>query len=249
MNSIIRCARHYWFCAADPLRMGGTFARRERFNEAVFIDPERRFLFTKNEKCGNNTARRTLQFLAAKHPLPEDFADTRRWQAPLLQPSDLSLTGIEDINGAISFKFAIVRNPYVRTLSVYLNKFHGHGRQAQKFARALGKRLPEDFGEFVSMIAHQRPEQMDPHWRVQYDNIFCGIIRYDHFIRFENFESEFHSVLKNFYGAAEIRPVRKRITPTEEKLSGYYRPELVLLVRDIYRRDFEFFGYSADLPV
>ena len=72
LSSSIRCARHYWFCAADPCGFGGTYKQRERFNEAVFVDPQRRFFFTKNEKCGNNTARRTLQSLTAKRPLPED---------------------------------------------------------------------------------------------------------------------------------------------------------------------------------
>jgi hypothetical protein len=222
--------------------------RRKRFNDAIFIDPQRRFLFTKNEKCGNNTARRTLQFLAAKRPLREGFIDTRRWEAPLLQPSDLGLDRIASINAVIAFKFAIVRNPYARTLSVFLNKFHGRGAQAKKFARAIGHQLPGDFGEFVSMIAHQSPAEMDPHWRVQYDNLFCDIIAYDHFVRFENFESEFRAVLERFYDAAQIHSVRKRERPTEDKLSAYYTPELVLLVRDIYRRDFDFFGYPKELP-
>lgn len=248
MNSIVRCARHYWFCAADPCGFGGTYKQRERFNEALFIEPDRRFLFTKNEKCGNNTARRTLQFLAAKRSLPEDFIDTNRWTAPMLQPSDLGLKRIADISAAVPFKFAIVRNPYVRTLSVYLNKFHGRGAQAQKFARTV-PREPKDFADFVSLIAKQKPEDMDPHWRVQYDNIYCGLIKYDQFIRFENYQTEFYAVLEKFYGSAKIRPVRKKTVPTEEKLGGYYTPEIARAVRNIFAKDFEFFAYPAELPV
>lgn len=245
--NIVRCVRHVWFCAADPCGFGGTYKQRERFNEATFIDPERRFLFTKNEKCGNNTARRTLQSLAAKWPLPEGFTDTNRWAAPMLQPSDLNLKRIADIN-AVPFKFAIVRNPYVRTLSVYLNKFHGRGAQAQKFAHKL-TREPKDFADFVSLIGQQTPEQMDPHWRVQYDNIYCELIAYDQFVRFENYETEFFAVLEKFFSSAAIKPVRKKAVPTEEKLSGFYTPDIARAVHDIFRRDFEYFGYPTTLPI
>ena len=166
----------------------------------------------------------------------------------MLQPSDLGLKRAGGINEAIPFKFAIVRNPYVRTLSVYLNKFHGRGAQAQKFARTVA-REPKDFADFVALIGQQKPEEMDPHWRVQYHNIFCELIKYDKFVRFENYTTEFYAVLEKFFGAAEIRPVRKKSVPTEEKLGGFYTPEIARAVRDIFARDFEYFGYPTDLPV
>lgn len=249
MSRIARCARHYWFCARDPCHFGGTFKQRERFNDAVFIAPDRAFLFTKNEKCGNNTARRTLQFLVAKTPLPEDFVDTQRWTAPLLQPSDLGLKRIAEINETIPFKFAIVRNPYVRVLSVYLNKFHGRGAQSQKFAKAIGSDPPASFAEFVSLIGKQTPEEMDPHWRVQYHNIYCDLIKYDTLVRFENYETEFYAVLEKLFGTAKIQSVRKRAVPTEEKLAGFYTADIAKAVRDIFRIDFEYFGYPVEPPI
>lgn len=249
MNRIARCARHFWFCAADPSQFGGTYAQRERFNTAVFIDPERRFLFTKNEKCGNNTARRTLQSLTSPTPLPADFADTKRWQAPLLQPSDLVMARIEELNERVPFKFAIVRNPYARVLSLYLSKFRREAIKAKRFSRELGVDYRISFAEFVARINRQTPEEMNPHWRVQYYNVYCERIKYGEFVKFEEYETHFASVLGKFFDRTKIESVRKGQFKAAEKITKYYTAEIARTVRDKFKIDFEYFGYDTALPL
>jgi len=249
MNRALRLLHHTYFCLADPAGFGGTFVDRKRFNDAVFVDPERRFLFTKNEKVGNTTARRTLQSLYFGHMLPEHFADTRRWTAPMLQPSDLGLTRIEDINTKVGFKFAIVRNPYARLLSAYLNKIKFQVRRLKKFAGEAGLEGRPEFPDFVRAVAKQAPQQMNPHWRVQYYNIYCDRIRYDRFVKFENYEAEFSAVLEKFFDHAKIETAHKRWTHAGDKLAGYYTPELAAIVRDTFARDFDTFGYSPKLDL
>jgi Sulfotransferase family len=247
MTPAVRIAKHIGFCLFDTSGMGATFKARERFNLAVFVSPKRDFLFTKNEKCGNNTVRMTLQHLAAEKPLAADFRDSNRWFAPLLQPSDLGLKEVGAVN-AIPFKFAVVRNPYTRILSCYLNKFAPGFRKREKYGRIAGGGADIDFATFVSQVAAQTPDEMDPHWRIQYHNIFCGIIRYDRFVCFESMDAEIGAIVRQFSPGAPIRNVRKGQYRAGEKIAEYYTPAIARMVHDTFALDFETFGYADELP-
>jgi hypothetical protein len=242
MNAFGRMVRHVAFNALDPAGLGRSYKYRERFNNAVFISPKRDFLFTKCEKCANVTMRRSLQNLVAEETLPPNFHDIDRWFAPLLQPSDLGLWRIDRIN-EIPFKFAVVRNPFSRLLSYYLSA------QRENFRKLLGTDENMDFATFITIIAKQQPEDMNPHWRVQYYNLFCDVIEYDHFLRFENLEEELNAFMSRYSNKPEIRSVHKNQGNAGKKLAAYYTPELEKLVREKYTVDFEFFGYPAELPV
>lgn len=247
MNIAVRVVRSLYFVHCDPLHLGGTSSQRDRFNTAVFISPKRDLLFVKNEKCGSNTARMRLQHLAASAPLPEGFRDTNRWAAPLLMPSDLKLRRVEDLNDLIAFKFAIIRNPYVRLLSCYLSKFGGKPGSEGKFDNKFAEGRPGSFDEFVARVEAQTPEQMDPHWRTQYYNIYCNYLRYDQLVKFENYETEFNAITQRFFGKSEERNVRKGEHNGAKRLAQYYTPEIAARVRAKFAIDFETFGYSKDI--
>jgi len=248
MNTFVRAVNYLLFCHLDSAHFGSTYEQRERFDSAVFISPKHDFLFTKNEKCGNNTARMTLQHLAAEKALPATFRDVNRWAAPMLQPSDLKLARVEDMNDLIPFKFAIVRNPFARLLSCYLSKFAG-ATSKKSLRKRLGVEGALSFAQFVARVCAQAPLEMDPHWRVQYFNIFCDRLKYDHFVRFENYEPEFNALMLRFFGKTGIQSVRKGAQQADLKLTDYYTSEIAKTVRDKYAIDFETFGYGTELPV
>lgn len=243
-----RLLRHTAFCLRDPAGLGGTYAYRERFNHALFISPKHDFLFAKNEKCGSNSARMTLQSVAAGRTLPKTFKDTNRWFAPLLQPSDLGLRDIRQINALVPLKFAVVRNPYSRALSCYLDKFSPDNPKLERFARRAGGSGAMSFGEFIEHVSRQQPFEMDPHWRVQARNIYCDIIDYDRFVYFEALEEEFGAILARIGTGANLWTVHKGHRNAGRRIAEFYTPQIAKLVRDTYAEDFERFGYSAELP-
>ena len=246
MNTVLRLINYLRFSHLDSAHFGSSYEERERFNTAVFISPKHDFLFTKNEKCGSNTARMTLQHLAAQRPLPSNFRDVNRWTAPMLQPSDMKLRRVEDLNEMVPFKFAIVRNPYARLLSCYLSKFAG--RPKPNLGKRLGTHAALSFPDFVARVCRQAPLEMDPHWRIQHFNIYCDRLRYDRFVKFENYEEEFNELMLRFFGRTGIHNVRKGAARAELKLADYYTPELAQNVREKYAIDFETFGYPTELP-
>ncbi len=105
-----------------------------------------------------------------------------------------------------------------------------------------------DFATFVNYVTLQTTEEMDPHWRVQYYNIFCDVIQYDHFARFENLEDELRTIMARYSSQPEIRSVHKDQSNAGKKIAAYYTAEIAKKVRDKYALDFEFFGYPAKLP-
>jgi hypothetical protein len=73
-------------------------------------------------------------------------------------------------------------------------------------------------------------------------------VRYDCFVKFENYEAEFSGLMQRFFGRSEMRNVRKGQHKAELKLGDYYMPEIARAVREKYAIDFETFGYSVELP-
>jgi hypothetical protein len=121
--------------------------------------------------------------------------------------------------------------------------------QRENFRKLLGTDENMEFATFITIIAKQQPEDMNPHWRVQYYNLFCDVIEYDHFLRFENLEEELNAFMSRYSNKPEIRSVHKNQGNAGKKLAAYYTPKLEQLVREKYTVDFEFFGYPAELPV
>ncbi|GEM_PF-3118935 len=234
-----------------PNRYGSTGILRARFNDAVFVSPRGRYLYAANEKAANSTMRATLQMLECGGQLPVHYKPYKRWTGPLLQPSDVA-----DFEALLAdrsiYKFCVVRNPYARLVSCYRNKLERGGHRAfRRKARELGldPRQPMPFDSFVRALARQDQKKMNPHWRIQYYNVFMDMIAYDEIIRYEDFNSRFPALVAKLYpesgDAMDAVVSRNRHEVNSNELIGrYFTPELKDIVRSVYRLDFETFGYE-----
>jgi len=147
--------------------------------------------------------------------------------------------------------FSVVRNPYTRVLSAYLDKI---GKGSDKhvwhpFCRQFGiseqtTKEKLTFKKFLIMISNVNPNDLDPHIRPQSRNLLSSILSFDHIGYLEEF-----STTAGFFEVANINYVHSapHARNASEKLSQYYDAESISLVQDIYREDFYEYSYSLDI--
>jgi hypothetical protein len=208
-----------------------------------------RYVYVQNCKCASSTVRATLW--AAEHGLglagppgaPHRMVDgvpfvddPRRWEH------------VED-----EFVFTIVRNPYVRVLSAYLDKIVRHrgplawGRFAA--AHGLGDG-PLAFGDFLRLVAATPEDQMDVHWRPQSCCLAPSVVPYDFIGSMETFQADIAHVLHRIFGdRVPLRDIVHHRTGSSGQLAQHYGSEEIRLVRQIYAADFANLGYSTDPTV
>ena len=143
------------------------------------------------------------------------------------------------------FKFAFVRNPWDRLVSVY----HYKGFKDRYSFRDFILRGMSFENRYLGVYRHLMPQ-----YEYLYDN--KGNLLVDFIGRFENLQNDFEEVCKKLRiepGMLPHRnPTKGRGVDTEgggargSKLNytAYYDPELVKIVGDLYAKDVATFGYA-----
>ena len=227
----------------------------ELFNYSVHISLKYNYLFTETPKVACSTVKTVLQRMELDDPqfFREEFEDIHhRSFSPLIRP--VQIANLDRLLKSSIFKFCFVRNPYSRLLSAYLEKICGNKSQKKAILEALGKSGEDltqsvSFSEFVQLICNQSDEEMDPHWRPQYQQPFQKGITYDFVGKLESFPEDLHDALSkiNRDFAKYLGHEKRHATGAKEHLKKYYTAELIEMVKRLYRDDFEFFGYDINI--
>ena len=152
------------------------------------------------------------------------------WHEPLhLKPIDLQLK---------YDWFAIVRNPYDRVVSEAYCNWFGYKAMYGKDFENVNK-----YNKFIQKQITNRP--VFDHWREQYnylpilDNVVCHILKY------ENINEEFNTLMKRYNLDLELNTVSNK----SNRIYGIndFSIETILLINDVYSKDFEMFGYKKYL--
>lgn len=155
------------------------------------------------------------------------------------------------------FKFLFVREPLHRFLSAYKDKFIGKNRWfSKKIRKAIVKRLrPEDFdrngennvsfSEFAQVYSGNVAR--NPHWR-QYEEL-CHpcIVNYDFIGHLETLQQDAPLLLKMAGINDRVTfPHIHNATSSGDVLHYYSQvpPKYIARLGEIYRNDFEMFGYE-----
>ena len=214
------------------------------------IMPKQRIIYVSVPKNASSTLKVTFARRELDDPdfLPEKMHVRKLYPFKSPQKFGIDVTAIPDDWTTVAF----VKNPYVRLLSAYLDKF-APGRNVNNSDKLRAEaNLPPtgdvSFSEFVRSVCEVRPEDMNDHWRPQSDILHVSVVNYDILGKMEDFSGSLERLAK----VADIRPWLKE----SSKRSGakglvgeYYNEELRALVHDKYRADFEAFGYDERLPL
>ena len=227
------------------------------FNFNVNISLRYRYVYIETAKVACSTIKSRLfaleceGFSVDQHP-PDPHPPPV--QSPMVKPYQLPRELVEEaLFGPSFYRFSFVREPFERVLSGYLDKIVGKEMQLVRLLEAHG--LPSNyepsFTEFLQRISTSDPARLDKHWRQQTALLFLPHISYDLIGRFETFEDDWRKVetAVSRSGGALGSAVedRSHATSSRKRLHEYFGPVESDLVRQIYRDDFETFGYPTHL--
>lgn len=170
-----------------------------------------------------------------------------KWNVPTLL--DMAPADQHQIAG-LSF-FVVIRNPYSRVLSAFLDKFR-HAKYQRKHGRfAL---TPAGFAQFVAWLDTGGLAR-DAHWDLQEKLIAVPLGQFDRVIRFETFREDMIAFLDAQGITAPDGSLQTlfpadqgKQTDADKKLQTYYTPDTAARVARLYARDFATLGYSTIFP-
>lgn len=233
------------------------------FHNNLLISPRHQYVFVNNPKAACTTIRKLLidaEFGVIRSY--DDRAATLHFKEFLPFLNVWQIGQFADwITKPDLFKFCVIRNPYTRLLSGYLDKIVRNEAQKNNILEALGKpnemELEISFETFARVVCEMPIIRQDPHWRVQYYQTFQKEINYDYIGRFEQLEPDLREIAKligiddfitpTTFGSAG-KTSRQHATNAASLLQQYYTPELRRIVYKGFEEDFTYFKYGAELP-
>jgi hypothetical protein len=200
-----------------------------------------RLMYVRCQKCGTNTIIKSL----VDSYIESGFNDS------LAEQSLTPFPRLDDIGFDVSeyTVFSVVRNPYTRVLSAYLNRmvnnrdetFLEFEKQYQISAENLS------FKDFLLTISRDEPASLDRHWRPLSDLLAVRLFSYDHIGKIENIGDLKDDLLQRFFPVvAAFESGQSHSTNSSNKIRQYYTADEIDLVNAIYEEDFINFRYITD---
>jgi hypothetical protein len=145
--------------------------------------------------------------------------------------------------------FTVVRDPYSRVLSAYLDKVGRKRHQGQRFLTwAARHNQPDSFLGFCRYL-EAGGLYLDMHWAPQAAILCLPLERFDFIGRVETLDRDLGHILQHLYGVEPGGPAVRAGTNTgaSSRLDEAYGPEERQIVNRLYTDDFERFGYARRL--
>lgn len=140
-------------------------------------------------------------------------------------------------------RIVIVRDPFSRTLSAFLQKFHSPDYQRNFGPFELN---PEGFSAFLSFL-HKGGLRANSHWSPQTDRLLLAPEQYNAVLSFSDFPANLVRTVEAW--VPETRKKWTDFSPVDidgpprtdasEKVAAFYNRDDISMVEHLYRKDFE----------
>lgn len=211
----------------------------------VVVFPELGLVYNRIKKNANTSTIILLRQLSAG---VLETPNSAKWNSQSLL--DLTPQRLEE--AASMHLFIIIRNPYERVLSAFLDKFRW-----ENYQRKYGKLplTPDGFDQFLTFLETGGMSR-DAHWDLQTKLMFLPLDEYHSVIRFENYRPELLAMLRN-QGISlpddtlkeQYESDKAKKTGATQRLVEFYTPARAARVQSLFAHDFEALAYSVDFPV
>lgn len=146
-----------------------------------------------------------------------------------------------------TFSFSVVRNPFERSLSGFLDKICRPGILRNQFLlqNGLSNDVELSYLDFLKLL-DQNDTLFDQHYRPQVSNLLVGLIDLTEIHYLENFSDTCQSIVDAIGGGVNFSARNTHATGANTKLRKHLNDEAEALVKKLYRDDFQVFGYSTN---
>ena len=214
--------------------------------QKLYVLPDQKLVYLSNAKAGCSTLKASLWQAVSPDTFNPDIPAHDRRGSPF-SPTIKAIA--KDLDGfAQSTFFTVVRNPYSRVLSAYLDKIMRKKRDqgawrpiSDRFALAPGSHPP--LVDLLEAMADEDPSLLDQHFAPQYINTLHHYVECDFVGHLEKMD-EVATFLQGY--GAQIHAYRTHSTSASNKVIEALSPREIELIRKIHAKDFELFGYSED---
>lgn len=208
----------------------------------IWWTPRIPLVYVANQKAGCSTIKQSLKSAQAG-AYTREGRPFKRVLDPHTDDDCLRRKGLAPHLCRERHVFSCVRNPFARALSAYLDKVEALDHRQYSELRHTPI---VNFEAFLPALVDFTPYQMYGHFRPQHINLNYTNIAYD-----AAFFLEKPAVIAGVVAQIDSNFSLERFAPhargAKNKLGAYYSATAQQLVRQIYARDFELFGYSRNL--
>lgn len=209
----------------------------------VFISHELRVLFNGIGKAGHSSV--VMNLTRAQYG--EDFEIGAAKKHAFAKPSSLDREEVEGLDGY--FKFTLVRNPYTRTLSAFLDKVVRGKVVPKPLARAAGNRTPSFLDFCLYLDDGGLYDAL--HWAPQTAQMVFPVASFDHICKLERFNEDFEAVLRQIgprAGSTDFAVGKhdSHKTDSNSKRDSYYCDRSREIIARLMAQDFRLLGYEQD---
>jgi hypothetical protein len=235
-------------CSPQTFLQGGE-AHVEDVRRSLVYVPAKGYLYCGIPKCGVSRWRRLSRRVSGVPNWADSKAHNTDESGLLyvakLVTADSVAAAMTVLNDPTLHAFAIVRSPYARVLSSWLDK-----RNFPRF------HLPQTFELFVNWVVGRTDAQLNEHFTPM--TSFCGItegVHFDAFYKLEELETWGPELVRQLNLTDAVSSgwnggfFRSSANVThnhfsDKRLQEYYNARLMALVAERYKLDFKMFGYD-----